>query len=52
MIYISGGKRDTTQVEVWLHGRRDELGLYAINISNYPTATVFFNMRRDKEKSK
>jgi hypothetical protein len=49
MIYLSGGKRDTTQVDVWLRGRRDELGMYAINISNYPTATVFYNIPRKKE---
>lgn len=52
MVYSSAGKRDTTQVDVWLRGTRDEIGLHAINISNYPLATVFFDIHGHKDKSK
>jgi hypothetical protein len=52
MVYSSAGKRDTTQVDVWLRGTRDDIGLYAINISNYPLATVFFDIHGHKFKTK
>jgi hypothetical protein len=51
MTYSSGGKRESTQVDVWLKRDRGEIGVYALNISNYPIATVFFNIHPDKSKT-
>jgi len=51
MIYSSAGKRDTTAVDVWLRRVPGGVGLYALNISNYPIATVFFNIPREKKES-
>ncbi|RPI04686.1 MAG: hypothetical protein EHM64_09185 [Ignavibacteriae bacterium] len=51
MIYSSGGKRDSIQVDVWLKREYGEVFVYAINISNEPVATVFFNIPRDKSKT-
>lgn len=44
MIFEEAGKTDTVNVDIWM--RRDMGGpvLQAINISNYPIATVFFNI--------
>jgi hypothetical protein len=44
LIYSAAGKRDTVNVDVWLTGSRGGVGLYALNISNYPLATVFMNI--------
>ena len=52
MTYSSGGKRESTQVDVWLKRDQGEIGVYALNISNYPIATVFFkNIHLDKSKT-
>jgi len=51
MIYSSGGKRESTQVDVWLKRDQGEIGVYALNISNYPIATVFFNIHPDTSKT-
>jgi len=51
MTYSSGGKRESTQVDVWLKRDQGEIGIYALNISNYPIATVFFNIHPDTSKA-
>jgi hypothetical protein len=38
-------------VDVWLLRTRGEVGLYALNISNYPSATVFMNIHPAKKKA-
>jgi hypothetical protein len=43
MIYSVDGRRDTTHVDVWFARSRGEIALHAINISNYPTATIFLD---------
>lgn len=45
LIYSSGGKRDTVSVDVWLSRTRGEVSVYALNISNYPLATMFMNIQ-------
>ena len=50
MTYSSGGKRKSTEVDVWLRRSRGDVRVQAINISNYPIATVFFNVHPDKAK--
>ena len=52
MFYTSAGKRDTVAVDVWLRRIPGGVGIYALNISNYPLATVFFRMSRSKEPAK
>ncbi len=49
MYYTQNGQRDTVNVDVWLMRGRFEVNIYALNISNYPTATVFFNIPRSKK---
>jgi ribosomal protein S9 len=51
MTYSSSGKRESTQVDVWLKRDQGEIGVYALNISNYPIATVFFNVHQDTSKT-
>jgi hypothetical protein len=43
LIYSTAGKRDTVSVDVWLSRTRGEVSVYALNISNYPLATVFMH---------
>jgi hypothetical protein len=52
MMYSSAGKQDTVAVDVWLRRIPGGIGIYALNISNYPLATVFFRMSRQKETPK
>ena len=52
MIYTQSGQRDTVNVDVWLRRSRGEIQVYAINISNYPIATVFFDIPRTKGAKK
>ncbi len=49
MYYTQNGQRDTVNVDVWLMRGRFDVNIYALNISNYPTATVFFNIPRSKK---
>ena len=51
MTYSSGGKRASTHVDVWLRREQGEIGVYALNISNYPSATMFLNVHPDKSKT-
>lgn len=51
MTYSSGGKRESTQVDVYLRRDHGEIGMYALNISNYPVATMFLNVHPDKSKT-
>jgi hypothetical protein len=51
MTYSTGGKRESTQVDVWLRRDRGDIGIYALNISNYPTATMFLNIHPDTSKA-
>ena len=44
LIYSAAGKRDTVSVDVWLLRTGGEVSLYALNISNYPSATVFMDI--------
>jgi hypothetical protein len=44
LIYSEAGKRDTVNVDVWLSRSRGEVSLYALNISNYPLATIFMDI--------
>ena len=48
--YVIDGKRESVRVDVWLMRNRGELELHALNISNYPTATVFMNIHPAKKK--
>ena len=52
MTYSQDGKRDTINVDVWLKRSHGEAELYAINISNYPIATVFFDIPRNKKETR
>ena len=45
LVYSAGGKRQTVSVDVWLSRSRGEIELYALNISNYPSATVFMDIQ-------
>jgi hypothetical protein len=49
MYYTTNGKRDTMQVDVWLRRNRGEVLIHAINISNYPIATVFFDIHKNEK---
>jgi hypothetical protein len=52
MMYYRNGKKSTIEVDIWLRRRDGYPEIYAINISNYPIATVFFNIHhKEKEKS-
>jgi hypothetical protein len=51
LTYMVGGKRESVNVDVWLLRTRGEVGLYALNISNYPSATVFMNIHPAKKKA-
>ena len=51
MTYSTGGNRESTQVDVWLRRDRGEIGIYALNISNYPAATMFLNLHPDTSKA-
>lgn len=44
LIYSVAGKRDTVSVDVWLLRTHGEVTLYALNMSNYPSATVFMDI--------
>jgi hypothetical protein len=50
MTYSSAGKRESVLVDVWLRRDHGEIMVYALNMSNYPVATVFFNNHPDKSK--
>jgi len=49
--YAIKGKRETVSVDVWLLRTGGEVGLFALNISNYPSATVFMNIHPGKKKA-
>jgi hypothetical protein len=51
MVYYVNGKKKTDEVDVWLRRRDGFIEISALNISNYPIATVFFRMNR-KEAEK
>jgi hypothetical protein len=52
MVYYQDGKKKSEEVDVWLRRRDGFIEISAINISNYPIATVFFRMhRKEAEKS-
>ncbi len=46
MIYKAGGEQDTTHVDVWFRRSMEGLVIHALNISNYPEATVFFARKK------
>lgn len=51
MIYTSAsGKTDTVNVDIWMRSAIGGPVLHAINISNYPIATVFFNIHHGDKK--
>ncbi len=52
LIYTEGGKRDTMRVDVGLQRAMGGPDVRWLNISNYPMATMFFDMRRDKDTSR
>jgi hypothetical protein len=52
MIYYSGGKKYKDNVDVWIYRRMGDIGIRALNISNYPTATVFFDHTKHKNLKK
>jgi hypothetical protein len=52
MTYVQNGKRDTVSVDVWLKRSYEGAEIHAINISNYPIATVFFDIPRRKIDTK
>ncbi len=49
MMYTENGKRDTTNVDVYLGLRNGQVFVYALNISNYPTVTMFYDIPRKKK---
>ena len=52
MVYYQDGKKKSEEVDVWLRRRDGFIEISAINISNYPIATVFFRMhRKEADKS-
>lgn len=50
LTYTVGGKRESVDVDVWLIRTRGEVGLCALNMSNYPLATVFMNIHPANKK--
>ena len=44
MVSRSGDRYDTTAVDVWLSGNLGGVAISALNISNYPLATVFMDI--------
>ncbi|HEX2962248.1 MAG TPA: DUF4783 domain-containing protein [Ignavibacteriales bacterium] len=50
LIYEEAGKRDTVNVDIWMRRALGGPVLHEINISNYPIATVFFNIHHDDKK--
>ena len=44
MVYYQDGKKKSEEVDVWLRRRDGFIEISAINISNYPIATVFFRI--------
>ena len=46
LIYTEGGKRDTMRVDVGLHRDLGGPMVRWLNISNYPMATMFFDLRK------
>ncbi|MGE5352653.1 MAG: DUF4783 domain-containing protein [Acidobacteriota bacterium] len=50
MIYQEGEKTDTVNVDIWMRRAIGGPVLHAINISNYPIATVFFNIHHGDKK--
>jgi hypothetical protein len=50
MTFSQDGKRDTVNVDVWLKRSPGGTEVYALNISNYPLATVFFDIPRRKNE--
>ena len=51
LTYTSGGSRDTVNVDIWLGGRMGQVSLFALNISNYPVATVFMDLHPYPERA-
>jgi hypothetical protein len=51
MVYFQNGKKKSEEVDVWLRRRNGFIEISALNISNYPIATVFFRMH-NKEAEK
>ncbi len=52
LIFTEGGKTDTMRVDVGLHRAVGGPDIRWLNISNYPMATMFFDLRRDKDTSR
>lgn len=52
LIYTEGAKRDTTRVDVGLARAMGGPEVRWLNISNYPMATMFFALRRDKDTTR
>lgn len=50
IIYEEAGKKDTANVDIWMRRALGGPVLHAINISNYPIATVFFNIHHGDKK--
>ncbi len=46
LIVSQNGRQDTTRVDVWLQRAVGGPEIRALNISNYPLATVFFDRRK------
>ncbi len=44
MTYTGNGKKNTLNVDIWLRRKDGFPEIYALNISNYPIATVFFRI--------
>lgn len=52
LIYTEGGKRDTVRVDIGLGRAMGGPEIRWLNISNYPMATMFFDLRRDKDTTR
>ena len=48
--YSVNGDRHHIPVDVWLRWNGGEIQLYALNISNYPIATVFYHLSKEMRK--
>ena len=48
LIYTEGGKRDTMRVDIGLVRAMGGPEIRWLNISNYPMATMFFDLRKER----
>jgi hypothetical protein len=52
LVYTEGGKRDTTRVDIYLQRDMGGPTIRSLNISNDPMATMFFDLRKESDKTR